>query len=163
MADASFDIVSEIDLAELDNAINQAQRELGTRFDFRGTGASVERSGEEAAVISAETEDRVKAALEVLKEKLIKRGISLKALDASEPRQSGKEAKIDVAFKQGISTEDAKKIGKIIRDEGPKGVKPQVQGDKLRVTGKKRDDLQEVIALLKGKDLEVALQFTNYR
>ena len=163
MADASFDIVSEIDLAELDNAINQAQRELGTRFDFRGTGASVERSGDEAAVISAETEDRVKAALEVLKEKLIKRGISLKALDASDPRQSGKETKIDVAFKQGISTEDAKKIGKIIRDEGPKGVKPQVQGEKLRVTGKKRDDLQEVISLLKGKDLEVALQFTNYR
>ncbi|MQM27300.1 YajQ family cyclic di-GMP-binding protein [Glycomyces albidus] len=163
MADASFDIVSEIDLAELDNAINQAQRELGTRFDFRGTGAKVDRSGDEAAVISAETEDRAKAALEVLKEKLIKRGISLKALDASEPRQSGKETKIDVAFKQGISTEDAKKIGKIIRDEGPKGVKPQVQGDKLRVTGKKRDDLQEVIALLKGKDLDVALQFTNYR
>ncbi|RRR96396.1 YajQ family cyclic di-GMP-binding protein [Glycomyces terrestris] len=163
MADASFDIVSEIDLAELDNAINQAQRELGTRFDFRGTGAKVDRSGDEAAVISAETEDRAKAALEVLREKLVKRGISLKALDASEPRQSGKETKIDVAFKQGISTEDAKKIGKIIRDEGPKGVKPQVQGDKLRVTGKKRDDLQEVIALLKGKDLEVALQFTNYR
>jgi uncharacterized protein YajQ (UPF0234 family) len=163
MADASFDIVSEIDLAELDNAINQAQRELGTRFDFRGTGASVERSGDEAAVIAAETEDRAKAALEVLKEKLIKRGISLKALDASEPRQSGKETKIDVAFKQGISTEDAKKIGKIIRDEGPKGVKPQIQGDKLRVTGKKRDDLQEVIALLKSKDLDVALQFTNYR
>ncbi|MEU5875362.1 YajQ family cyclic di-GMP-binding protein [Glycomyces sp. NPDC047369] len=163
MADASFDIVSEIDLAELDNAINQTQRELGTRFDFRGTGAAVERSGDEAAVISAETEDRAKAALDVLKEKLIKRGISLKALDAADPRQSGKETKIDVAFKQGISTEDAKKIGKIIRDEGPKGVKPQVQGDKLRVTGKKRDDLQEVIALLKGKDLDVALQFTNYR
>ncbi|MEU6858120.1 YajQ family cyclic di-GMP-binding protein [Glycomyces sp. NPDC046736] len=163
MADASFDIVSEIDLAELDNAINQAQRELSTRFDFRGTGANVERSGDEAAVVVAETEDRAKAALEVLKEKLIKRGISLKALDAGEPRQSGKETKIDLAFKQGIGADDAKKIGKIIRDEGPKGVKPQVQGDKLRVTGKKRDDLQEVIALLKGKDLEVALQFTNYR
>jgi uncharacterized protein YajQ (UPF0234 family) len=163
MADASFDIVSEIDLAELDNAINQAQRELGTRFDFRGTGATVERSGDEAALITAETEDRVKAALEVLKEKMIKRGISLKALEAGEPRQSGKETKIDVTFKQGISADDAKKIGKIIRDEGPKGVKPQIQGDKLRVTGKKRDDLQEVISLLKGKDLDVALQFTNYR
>lgn len=163
MADASFDIVSEIDLAELDNAVNQAQRELSTRFDFRGTGARVERSGEEAAVLSAETEDRVKAALDVLKEKLIKRGISLKAMEASDPRQSGKESKIDVAFQQGIAQEHAKKIGKIIRDEGPKGVKPQIQGDKLRVTGKKRDDLQSVIALLKGKDLEVALQFTNYR
>lgn len=163
MADASFDIVSEIDLAELDNALNQAQRELATRFDFRGTGAGVERSGEEAAVLSAETEDRAKAALDVLKEKLVKRGISLKSMEASDPRPSGKETKIDIAFQQGISTEDAKKIGKIIRDEGPKGVKPQIQGDKLRVTGKKRDDLQAVIALLKGKDLDVALQFTNYR
>ncbi|GAB3234770.1 YajQ family cyclic di-GMP-binding protein [Glycomyces halotolerans] len=163
MADASFDIVSEIDLAELDNAVNQAQRELSTRFDFRGTGARVERGGEEAAVLTAETEDRVKAALEVLKEKLVKRGISLKAMEASDPRQSGKESKIDVSFQQGIGQEHAKKIGKIIRDEGPKGVKPQIQGDKLRVTGKKRDDLQEVIALLKGKDLDVALQFTNYR
>ncbi|WP_199037912.1 YajQ family cyclic di-GMP-binding protein [Glycomyces salinus] len=163
MADASFDIVSEIDLAELDNAVNQAQRELSTRFDFRGTGASVERSGDEAAVLSAETEDRVRAALDVLKDKLVKRGISLKAMDASEPRQSGKESKIDVAFQQGISQDNAKKIGKIIRDEGPKGVKPQIQGDKLRVTGKKRDDLQQVIKLLKGKDLDVALQFTNYR
>ncbi|GAB3996952.1 YajQ family cyclic di-GMP-binding protein [Glycomyces albus] len=163
MADASFDIVSEIDLAELDNAVNQAQRELSTRFDFRGTGASVERSGDEAAVLSAETEDRVRAALDVLKDKLVKRGISLKAMDASEPRQSGKESKIDVAFQQGISQDNAKKIGKIIRDEGPKGVKPQIQGDKLRVTGKKRDDLQQVIQLLKGKDLDVALQFTNYR
>jgi cyclic-di-GMP-binding protein len=163
MADASFDIVSEIDLAELDNAINQAQRELGTRFDFRGTGASVERSGDEAALITAETEDRVKAALEVLKEKMIKRGISLKALDAGEPRQSGKETKIDVAFKQGISTEDAKKIGKIIRDEGPKGVKAQIQGEEIRVSSKKRDDLQAVQALLRGADLDVALQFVNYR
>ena len=163
MADASFDIVSEIDLAELDNAVNQAQRELSTRFDFRGTGASVERSGDEAAVLSAETEDRVRAALDVLKDKLVKRGISLKSMEASEPRQSGKESKIDVSFQQGISQENAKKIGKIIREEGPKGVKPQIQGDKLRVTGKKRDDLQQVIKLLKGKDLDVALQFTNYR
>src|SRR5690606_24919092 len=123
----------------------------------------VERSGEEAAVLSAETEDRVKAALEVLKEKLVKRGISLKSMEASEPRQSGKESEIDVAFKQGIGSEDAKKIGKIIRDEDPKGVKPQIQADQLRVTGKKRDDLQEVIRLLKDKDLDVALQFTNYR
>ncbi|WP_100447574.1 YajQ family cyclic di-GMP-binding protein [Glycomyces xiaoerkulensis] len=163
MADASFDIVSEIDLAELDNAVNQAQRELSTRFDFRGTGARVDRSGEGAAVLTAETEDRVKAALEVLKEKLIKRGISLKAMEASDPRQSGKESKIDVSFQQGIAQDKAKKIGKIIRDEGPKGVKPQIQGEKLRVSGKKRDDLQEVIQLLKGKDLDVALQFVNYR
>lgn len=163
MADASFDIVSEIDMAELDNAVDQTRRELSTRYDFRGTGAGVERSGQEAAVLSAETEDRVKAALDVLKDKLVRRGISLKAMEASEPRQSGKESKIDVAFQQGIGADDAKKIGKIIREEGPKGVKPQIQGDKLRVTGKKRDDLQEVIRLLKGKELDVALQFTNYR
>ncbi|MFC4334911.1 YajQ family cyclic di-GMP-binding protein [Salininema proteolyticum] len=163
MADASFDIVSEIDLAELDNALNQAQRELATRFDFRGTGADVERKSEEAVTITAETEERAKAALDVLKDKLIKRGISLKALTAEEPRQSGKTTKIDGTFQQGIPQDQAKKIAKIIRDEGPKNVKPQVQGDKLRVTGKKRDDLQDVIALLKGQDLEVALQFTNYR
>jgi cyclic-di-GMP-binding protein len=163
MADSSFDIVSEIDLAELDNAVNQTQRELSTRFDFRGTGANAERTGETAVVLSAETEDRVRAALDVLKDKLIKRGISLKAMDAAEPRQSGKETKIDVSFQQGLDQDNAKKIGKIIRDEGPKGVKPQVQGDKLRVTGKKRDDLQAVIQLLKEKDLDVALQFNNYR
>lgn len=163
MADASFDIVSEIDLAELDNAINQASRELSTRYDFRGTGAKVDRSGDEAITLTAETEDRVKAALDVLKEKLVKRGISLKTLETGDPKASGKTSKIDGTFQQGIAQDKAKKIAKIIRDEGPKGVKPQIQGDKIRVTGKKRDDLQDVIALLKNSDLDVALQFTNYR
>ncbi|WP_025273436.1 YajQ family cyclic di-GMP-binding protein [Haloglycomyces albus] len=163
MADSSFDIVSEIDSNELDNALNQAQRELATRFDFRGTGAEIDRKSDEAVIVSAETEDRAKAALDVVKDKLVKRGVSLKTMKAEDPRQSGKVTKIDIAFQQGIPQDQAKKIAKIIREEAPKGVKPQIQGEKLRVTGKKRDHLQDVIALLKESDLDVALQFTNYR
>ncbi len=113
--------------------------------------------------ISANADDRATAVLDVFKDKLIKRNQSLKILDASEPRQSGKESKISVALKEGISQENAKKIGKLIRDEGPKGVKVQVQGDELRVSSKKRDDLQAVIALVKGQDYDFAVQFTNYR
>jgi uncharacterized protein YajQ (UPF0234 family) len=163
VADASFDIVSKVDRQELDNAVNQAAKELSTRFDFRGTGAQVSLSGDSAVAIQAETEDRARAALEVLKEKLVKRNISLKSLDAGEPRQSGKTYKIDCRVIQGIDSEKAKAISKKIRDEGPKGVQAQIQGDQLRVTGKKRDDLQAVIALLRNADLDVALQFTNYR
>ena len=138
-------------------------KELSTRFDFRGTGAQVSLSGDSAVAIQAETEDRALAALEVLKEKLVKRSISLKSLDAGEPKQSGKTYKIDCRIIQGIDSEKAKAISKKIRDEGPKGVQAQIQGDQLRVTGKKRDDLQAVIALLKGKDFGIALQFVNYR
>jgi len=163
VADPSFDIVSKVDRQELDNAVNQASKELGTRFDFRGTGAEVTLSGESAVAIQAETEDRVRAALEVLKEKLVKRNISLKSLDAGEPKQSGKTYKIDCKIIQGIDSDKAKLISKKIRDEGPKGVQAQIQGDQLRVTGKKRDDLQAVIAILKQADVGVALQFTNYR
>ena len=163
MADPSFDVVSKVDRQEVDNALNQAAKELNTRYDFRGTGASIEWSGEEKIVLSAESEERVKAALEVFKEKLIRRDISLKAFDAGEPAASGKTYKITGTLVQGISPENAKKIAKKIRDEGPKGVKAQIQGDELRVSGKKRDDLQAVIALLKGTDLDVALQFVNYR
>lgn len=163
MANSSFDIVSEVDVAELDNAINQASKELSTRFDFRGTGAKVERAGDDAVTLTAETEDRVKAALDVFKDKLVKRGISLKALDAGEPRPSGKTSKIDCTLQQGIAQDQAKKINKLIRDEGPKGVQAQIQGDRIRVSSKKRDDLQAVIALVKKADLEVAVQFTNYR
>ncbi|CAM3190672.1 YajQ family cyclic di-GMP-binding protein [Stackebrandtia soli] len=163
MANPSFDIVSEIDSAELDNAINQTSKELSNRFDFRGTGAQIDRSGDEGVTLTAETEDRVKAALEVFKDKLVKRNISLKSLDAGDPRASGKTYKIDCTMKQGIATDVAKKINKLIRDEGPKGVQSQIQGEQLRVSGKKRDDLQAVISLLKGADLDVALQFTNYR
>ncbi|MGC4744107.1 YajQ family cyclic di-GMP-binding protein [Micromonospora sp. DT201] len=159
----SFDIVSKVDRQEVDNALRQAEKELGTRFDFRGTGAEISWSGDEAIGLQAETEERVLAALDVFKEKLVKRNISLKSLDAGEPRPSGKIFKIDCKVVQGIETDKAKAISKKIRDEGPKGVQAQIQGDQLRVTGKKRDDLQAVISLLKGEDFGVALQFDNYR
>jgi cyclic-di-GMP-binding protein len=163
MADSSFDIVSKLDQQEIDNAINQAQRELSQRFDFKNTGAKIERSGDHGLEISANADDRASAALDVFKDKLIKRQQSLKILEAGEPRQSGRESKISVALKEGISQEQAKKVGKLIRDEGPKGVKVQVQGDELRVSSKKRDDLQSVIALVKAQDYDFAVQFTNYR
>ncbi|UVY82369.1 YajQ family cyclic di-GMP-binding protein [Brachybacterium sp. NBEC-018] len=162
MADSSFDIVSQLDRQEVDNAVNQAVKEVGQRYDFRGTGASLTLSGDEI-VMTANAEERVLAVRDVLQTKLLRRGISLKAIEVGEPKQSGKEVRLAAALKEGISTEDAKKISKIIRDEGPKGVKAQIQGDELRVSSKSRDDLQGVIALLKGKDLEVALQFINYR
>jgi uncharacterized protein YajQ (UPF0234 family) len=163
VADSSFDIVSKVDRQELDNALNQAAKELATRFDFRGTGAQVTAAGENAVTVQAETEDRAKAALEVFKEKLVKRNISLKSLDAGEPKASGKTYKIECKIIQGIDSDKAKAISKRIRDEAPKGVQAQIQGDQLRVTSKKRDDLQTVISLLKQADFGVALQFTNYR
>jgi cyclic-di-GMP-binding protein len=163
MADPSFDVVSKIDRQEVDNALNQAAKELSQRFDFRGVNASIEWSGELGVTIKADSEERAKAALEVFKEKLIKRQISLKSLDAGEPKASGKQHVISGSMKQGIGQDEAKKIAKLIRDEGPKGVQAQIQGDQLRVSGKKRDDLQAVIALLKDADVGVALQFTNYR
>jgi uncharacterized protein YajQ (UPF0234 family) len=163
MANPSFDIVSKVDRQEVDNALQQASRELATRFDFRGTGAEITWAGEEAVTVQAETEERAKAALDVFKDKLVKRGVSLKSLDAGEPRASGKVHKIDCKIVQGISQEKAKAISKLIRDEGPKGVQAQIQGDQLRVSGKKKDDLQAVIAMLKQEDFGVALQFTNYR
>jgi uncharacterized protein YajQ (UPF0234 family) len=159
----SFDIVSTVDRQEVDNAVNQTEKELATRFDFRNTGAEIKRSGDEALTLQAETEERVLAALEVFKEKLIKRNISLKSLDSSDPKASGKVYRIECKIIQGIESDKAKAISKKIRDEGPKGVQAQIQGDQLRVTGKKRDDLQAVIALLKGDEFGVALQFTNYR
>jgi uncharacterized protein YajQ (UPF0234 family) len=162
MADSSFDIVSKLDRQEVDNALNQATKEVATRFDFRNVDAGIKWSGE-TIEIQANTEERANAVLEVLKDKLVKRSISLKAIDPGEPKLSGKVYKIGVGLKEGISQEDAKKIGKLIREEGPKGVKAQIQGDELRVSSKKKDDLQDVIALLKGKDLDVALQFVNYR
>lgn len=162
-ANPSFDIVSKVDRQEIDNALRQTEKELSTRFDFRGTGAEISWSGEEAISLQAETEERVKAALDVFKEKLVKRSISLKSLDAGEPRTSGKVHKIDCKVIQGIDSDKAKAISKKIRDDGPKGVQAQIQGDQLRVTGKKKDDLQAVIALLKSEDFGIALQFTNYR
>ena len=162
MADSSFDIVSKVDKMEADNAMNQAQKEIAQRYDFKGVGASIEWSGEKI-VMKANAEERVKAVLEVLEQKFIKRGISLRSLDAGEPFASGKEYRIAVSLKNGIASEDAKKISKIIRDEAPKSVKSQIQGDELRVQSKSRDDLQATMALLKGKDLDIALQFVNMR
>ena len=162
MADSSFDIVSKVDRQEADNALNQAAKEISQRYDFKGTDADIAWSGE-SVMIRANSEERVKAALDVFQSKLIKRGISLKSLDSSEPQQSGKEYRIVGNLKNGIDQENAKKISKIIRDEAPKSIKSQIQGDELRVSSKSRDDLQSVIALLKGKDLELDLQFVNYR
>jgi cyclic-di-GMP-binding protein len=163
MADSSFDVVSKVDRQEVDNALNQAAKELATRFDFRGTDTRIEWSGDETIVLTSSTEERVKAAIDVFKEKLIRRNISMKAFDAGEPTASGKTYKVTGTIKQGISSENAKKITKLIRDEGPKGVKTQIQGDEVRVSSKKKDDLQAIISMLKSADLDVAVQFVNYR
>jgi uncharacterized protein YajQ (UPF0234 family) len=162
VADPSFDIVSKVDHQEVDNALNQAAKEAATRYDFKGTGAEIAWSGEDI-VIKAGAEERCAALLDVFKEKLVKRSISLKTLDAGEPQQSGKEYRLTAKVSEGISMDNAKKVSKIIREEGPKGVQAQIQGDQLRVSGKKKDDLQAVMALLKGQDLDFAIQFTNYR
>jgi len=162
MADPTFDIVSKVDKMEADNALHQAQKEIAQRYDFKNVGAEVDWSGEKL-LLKASSEDRVKAVLEVLEAKFIKRGISLRSLDSGAPYPSGKEYRIDVSLKNGISSEDAKKVSKLVRDEGPKGVKAQIQGDELRVTSKSRDDLQSTMALLKGADLDIDLQFVNFR
>ncbi|GAA1743009.1 hypothetical protein SAMN06265174_107116 [Dietzia kunjamensis subsp. schimae] len=162
-SESSFDIVSEFDRQEVDNALNQAAKELGTRYDFRGTDASIEWKGEDAVEIVANSEDRVLAAKDVFVEKLVRRGLSMKALEVGDPMPSGKSFRLVGSLKQGIDKENAKKITKLLRDEGPKGVKAQIQGEEIRVSSKKRDDLQQCISLLKGADFEVALQFTNYR
>jgi uncharacterized protein YajQ (UPF0234 family) len=163
MAESSFDIVSRIDRQEVDNALNQTAKEISTRFDFRGVGASISWSGSDAVEIRANSEERAKAVLDVFKERLIRRGVSLKVLDPAEPRASGKESRLSVRLKEGVSADDAKRISKLIRDEGPKGVRAQIQGDELRVSSKKKDDLQAVISLVKGQDLGIALQFVNFR
>lgn len=162
--DSSFDIVSKVDRQEVDNALNQAAKEIAQRYDFKGVGASIAWSGD-AIVMIANSAERVKAVLDVFQSKLIKRGVSLKAIDTGdgEPKPSGKEYRLGGTLKEGLSQENAKKITKLIRDEGPKGVKTQVTGDEVRVTSKSRDDLQAVIALLKAADIDAALQFVNYR
>ena len=162
-AESSFDIVSKINRQEVDNALNQASKEIGTRFDFRGVGASIAWSGEQGIEIRANSDERAAAVLDVFKDKLVRRQVSLKVLDPGEPKLSGKEYRLAVALKEGISQDDSRKISKIIRDEGPKGVRAQVQGEELRVSSKKKDDLQQVMTLLRGKELDLALQFVNYR
>ena len=162
--ESSFDVVSKVDRQEVDNALNQAVKEIAQRYDFKNVGASIAWSGEQIVMI-ANAPERVLAILDVFETKLIRRGISLKSLDTGEkePRLSGKEYRLEATIVEGLSSENAKKIAKIIRDEGPKGVKAQITGDELRVSAKSRDDLQTVIAVLKGADLDVALQFANYR
>jgi len=161
-ADSSFDVVSKVDRQEVDNAFNQAEKEIAQRYDFKGVGASIEKSGE-AFLMKASSEERVKAVLDVFISKLAKRGISLKALDHGTPQPSGKEYRITATFKEGIAQDVAKVLTKLVRDEGPKSVRALIQGDELRVTSKSRDDLQETMALLRGADVDAALQFVNYR
>jgi len=161
-SDSSFDVVSKVDRQEVDNALNQAAKEVRQRFDFKNVDASIAWSGENIEMEAA-PEDRVMAILDVFLSKLARRGVDLKAFDAGDPRQSGKLWKITGSMQEGISTENAKKIAKLIRDEGPKGVKTQVQGDELRVSSKKRDDLQAVQKLIRDQDYDFAVQFDNYR
>ena len=148
---------------EVENAVNQARKEVEQRYDFKDVGADVSLSGDKKIMIKANTEERALAVLDVLQSKFIKRGMSLKALDTGEPYASGKETRIESNLKEGIDQATAKKLNKLIRDEGPKGVKSQIQGDELRVSSKSRDDLQATIALLKGADVDTALQFVNFR
>ncbi|WP_277245738.1 YajQ family cyclic di-GMP-binding protein [Micrococcus terreus] len=160
-SDSTFDVVSKVDKQEVSNALNQAQKEIAQRYDFKGVGAEIDFSGEKV-LLKANSEERVKAVLDVFESKLVKRGISLKSLDLGEPFPSGKEFRLEASIKEGIDQPTAKKITKLIRDEGPKSVKANIQGDELRVSSKSRDDLQSVIAML--KDFEDAdLQFVNFR
>ena len=161
-ADHSFDIVSKVDHQEVDNAINQASKEVGQRFDFKDTLTTVAWAGE-AIEIESSTEERAKAALDVLESKLVRRGVNLKSLEPGEPRISGKRAHITCALKHGITQENAKKVTKLVRDEGPKSVRTQIMGEEVRVTSKSLDDLQAVQSLVKEADFDFAAQFTNYR
>jgi uncharacterized protein YajQ (UPF0234 family) len=158
----SFDIVSELDTHEIDNAVQQAQKEVSTRFDFRGTDTEIERT-EEGIVLRGNSEGRVEAALNVLREKCAKRRVSVRALDPQklEPAAKGHFRQL-VVLKKGISKEKAKDVIQFVKD-GKFKVQTSIQGEQLRVTGKKKDDLQEVIQVLKGKDFEIDLQFTNFR
>ena len=164
MADSSMDIVSNYDKQEVANAVNAAAKEVANRYDFKNVGAKVELSGESISM-QANSEERCLAVLDVVQTWLVKRGVSLKHLDVPEagPRLSGKEYKLDAPLKEGISSENAKKVTKILRDEGPKSVNTQIQGDEIRVTSKSRDDLQSVQRLVKDTDLDFAVSFTNYR
>jgi uncharacterized protein YajQ (UPF0234 family) len=159
----SFDVTSEVDMQEVRNAVDQASREIATRFDFKNTGATVELKGSEIE-LHAPTEDRRKALVQVLEEKLVRRQVSLKAVSYGKIEEASKGAlRQTAALNAGISADHAKKINKLIKDLGLKGVQSQTQGDQVRVTGKKRDDLQAVIAVLKEQDLDIPLQYGNFR
>jgi hypothetical protein len=159
----SFDIVSEVDLQEVRNAVDQANREATTRFDFKGTDSTIELHDKEL-VLNSSTEDRLRALHQVLDEKLVRREVSLKAFDAGKVEEASRgAARQKIAIQAGISSDHAKKLNKFIKDLGLKGVSSQTQGEQLRVTGKKRDDLQAVIAACKGEDFGIPLQFNNFR
>jgi uncharacterized protein YajQ (UPF0234 family) len=162
--DASFDVVSEVDRQEVDNALNQARKELSQRYDFKGTGTDIAWTGELDVEIVSSAEQRVQAALDVFKEKLVKRSVSLKALQTQPIREAGGGTyKQSIKINQGIADEKAKEIVKTLKQSGLKGVQAAIQADQVRVSGKSRDQLQEAIALLKDKDFGIPLQFTNYR
>jgi uncharacterized protein YajQ (UPF0234 family) len=160
---ATFDIVSEVDMQEVRNAVDQASREVTTRYDFKGTNSAVEL-GDDQITMRSVSEDRLKALRQVLEEKLVKRKISMKSIDYGNVEEaSGGTARQSAAIVAGISSEKARELNKFIKNLGKKGIQSQTQGEQLRVTGKKRDDLQEVIAALKDHDFGLPLQFTNFR
>jgi uncharacterized protein YajQ (UPF0234 family) len=162
MADSSFDIVSSVNLQEVKNAIAQATKEIQTRFDLKGSGSSVELSGEEIALASAD-EFKLKAVRDVLEERLVKRGVPLKALSYGNVDQAlGQTVRQRITLQKGIPSDKAREIVKLIKGAKLK-VQAAIQGDQLRVSGKNKDDLQGVIRLLKGADLGIDMQFTNYR
>ena len=159
----SFDVVSEVDRQELKNAVDQAQRELANRFDFKNTDSSIEQN-DLVLTLRTASEDRLRALRLLLEEKLVKRQVSLKGIDWGKVEAaSGERVRQVVTVKVGISTEKAREINKLIKEKGPKGISSQTQGEQVRVTGKKRDDLQETMALLKSVDLELPIQFENFR
>jgi cyclic-di-GMP-binding protein len=160
---ASFDVVSQVDMQEVRNAVDQAQRELATRFDFKGTESTAELEGQELHLHSS-TEDRLRAVVQVVEEKLVKRKISLKALDYGKVEEGSRGAvRQTVTLQAGLSSEKARAINRFVKDHGAKGVSSQAQGEQVRVTGKKRDDLQAVIAGLREEDFGIPLQFENFR
>jgi cyclic-di-GMP-binding protein len=159
----TFDVVSEVDMQEVRNAVDQANREATTRFDFKGTDSEIE-IGEKDLTLRSSTEDRLRALLQVLEEKMVRRQVSLKAFDNGKIEEAAKNTvRQRIAINAGISSDHAKKINKAIKDMNLKGVSSQTQGDQLRVSGKKRDDLQNVIQALKEADFGIPLQFTNFR
>ncbi len=158
----SFDIVSEVDMHELNNALDQSNREVGTRFDFKGTDASFELSNDSDITVSAEADFQVQQMLEMLRSKMVKRGIDIKSLKEGEVQLVGQRATMIVTVQQGIEADIARKIVKTVKEAKLK-VQTAIQGEKLRVTGKKRDDLQQVMALLKEGSFGVPLQYDNFR
>jgi uncharacterized protein YajQ (UPF0234 family) len=162
--DFSFDVVSDYDVSEMTNAVDQAQRELGQRYDFKGTAAKIEFTDAKAGVqIEGETKNQLDAVMDMFQSKLIKRNISLKVLDVSaDPVQGGKEMRWSVPFKKGLDQDKAKQITKMIRDQYPKA-KAQIQGDSVRVSSTSKDDLQGVMSALKAAEFDFPLDFQNYR